>query len=125
MSQDGGAPDRLIWATRGRSWGFRFLLDAGLPDPLPTYERAFADLLDASTTWRRDNDVVALRLIDPEGRRDLAGRPIPHEFVLLDKLADEVNSVADGLTLVWPRVDATYARVWQAIDPPKRVDLEF
>ena len=30
---------RLIWATRGRSWGFRFLLKGGLSDPLMAYER--------------------------------------------------------------------------------------
>ena len=43
MSPDPGRLDRLIWATRGRSWGFRFLLNAGLPDPLADYERSFAD----------------------------------------------------------------------------------
>lgn len=125
MSPGSRAPDRLIWATRGHSWGFRFLLDAGLDDPLPRYQEAFADLADSSTVWRRDRGVVALRLIDPEGRRDLAGRPIPHEFVVFDELADQVDSTTDGLTLVWPRVAAAYAQVWNAVDPPERVDLSF
>ena len=39
----------LIWATRGRTWGFRFLLDGGQADPLTTYERAFARLPDELT----------------------------------------------------------------------------
>ena len=34
----------LIWATRGRTWGFRFLRDGGLEDPLDTYEEAFAGI---------------------------------------------------------------------------------
>ena len=32
----------LIWATRGRTWGFRFLRDGGFPDPLPVYDLAFS-----------------------------------------------------------------------------------
>ena len=31
----------LIWATRGRTWGFRFLLDGEYASPLATYESAF------------------------------------------------------------------------------------
>ena len=45
-------PDSVIWATRGRTWGFRFLLDAGLSDPLADYERAFGDLRGAPTASR-------------------------------------------------------------------------
>lgn len=47
-------PTRLIWATRGRSWGFRFMLDGGLSDPLPDCERAFGDVKDAPTAWLQE-----------------------------------------------------------------------
>jgi hypothetical protein len=107
----------LIWATRGRTWGFRFLLDAGQSDPLPAYERAFGDLSDAPTAWHRQNEEVALRIPDPLGRRDSAGRVIPHEFVLFGDLAVAVDSVEDGLKMVWPLVSEMYAAVWEIPNP--------
>ena len=33
---------RFIWATRGRTWGFRFLRRGGLEDPLGVYEATFS-----------------------------------------------------------------------------------
>lgn len=108
----------IMWATRGRNWGFRFLFDAGLSDPLPDYERAFGDLRDEPTAWRRHDGCVALRIPDPLGRRDSAGRVIPHEFVLYGDLAATVESVDDGLRKVWPLVSEVYASVWDASTPP-------
>lgn len=117
--------ERLIWATRGRAWGFRFLLDAGLRDPLAEYERVFADLGDEQATWRRTEGKVALRFPDPLGRRDSARRLIPHEFVVFGDLADEIESVEDGLQRVWPLVAEAYARVWEGEGPPSPADLRF
>src|SRR6476661_3454327 len=96
-STEPAKPNRLIWATRGRSWGFRFLLAGGLSDPLADYERAFADLEPEPAAWRRTDAVVALRIPDPDGRKDAAGRDIPHEFVVFGDLADRIESVEDGL----------------------------
>ena len=110
--------DTMIWATRGRAWGFRFLLNAGLSDPLPDYERAFADLGDESATWRRQEGHVALRFPDPLGRQDSAGRVIPHEFVLFGDAAVGVDSVEDGQNKVWPLVSDRYAQIWEAPNAP-------
>jgi hypothetical protein len=55
---------------------------------------------------------VALRFPDPEGRKDFAGRVIPHDFVLFSPLADGVDSVDDGLQLVWPLVADEFEREW-------------
>lgn len=118
-------PSNLIWATRGRSWGFRFLLNAGFPDPLPEYERAFQDLEDDPTAWRRGAGHVALRLADPLGRRDAAGRVIPHEFVILGDLANSIASAEDGVRELWPMVAGAYAGVWDAEEPPSFADLRF
>jgi hypothetical protein len=118
-------PERFIWATRGRFWGFRFLLRGGLSDPLLAYERSFAGLDDKPATWRRAAGTVALRFPDPMGRRDASGRVIPHEFVVFGKLADEIESVEDGLTHIWPLVAEAYARVWNAERPPSASDLRL
>jgi hypothetical protein len=125
VSLDQDLPEGLIWATRGRAWGFRFLLNGGLSDPLLDYERIFADLEDEPTAWRRTAGRVALRFPDPLGRRDTAGRVIPHEFVVFGDLADEIDSVEDGLQQVWPRVAEAYARVWDTDGPPSVADLRF
>lgn len=122
---DHGAPENLIWATRGRSWGFRFLLDGGLPDPLPEYERHFASSVDAAEIWLRAAAGVALRFPDPLGRRDSAGRVIPHEFVVMGDLADGIHSVESGLDTIWPLVAGTYARIWEAEKAPTSADLCF
>jgi hypothetical protein len=122
---DDGLRERLIWATRGRSWGFRFLLRGGLADPLLVYEQSFADLADEPTACHHAVGNVALRFPDPLGRRDASGRVIPHEFVVVGDLAGEVGSVADGLQRVWPLVAEAYARVWDAERPPSDADLRL
>jgi hypothetical protein len=110
----------LIWATRGRSWGFRFLRSGGFEDPLTVYETAFSGVEDRSEACRRLAEtatlpeMVALRFPDPSGRRDQAGRVIPHDFVVLRPLADEVDSVEDGRQLIWPLVARDFERVWGA-----------
>lgn len=125
MSRDPDRPEGLIWATRGRSWGFRFLLNGGLPDPLLEYERIFTNLKDEPTAWHRADGRVALRFPDPVGRRDSAGRVIPHEFVVFGGFSEEIESVEDGRDKVWPRVAGAYARVWDAESPPSGGDLRF
>ncbi|WP_243073678.1 hypothetical protein [Microbacterium sp. SS28] len=106
--------DPFLWATRGKRWGFRFLRDGGLPDPLPIYENAFAGVGGKREVCLRVGGDVVLRFPDPEGRTDAAGRVIPHSFVIFPPLADEVHSLDDGLRLVWAQVSAEFARDWDA-----------
>ncbi|WP_402463708.1 hypothetical protein [Isoptericola aurantiacus] len=113
----------LIWATRGRSWGFRFLLDGGYADPLDAYERAFAGTGDTESTVQRLDGRVALRLPDPDGRRDHAGRVIPHDVVVPPPLANDVRSVEDGLTVIWPLLAGAFAAVWEQERPPRREEI--
>jgi len=108
----------LIWATRGRAWGFRFLRTAGVLDPLPVYEAAFAGVDDVPRVWRQNVDNVALRFPDPAGRRDRAGRLIPHDFVVLGLLSSKVRSVDDGILEVWPLVEERFLNVWDKDKAP-------
>lgn len=109
----------MLWATRGRRWGFRLLLTGGVNDPLRQYEVAFAGSADEPYLFQRPAPgVVALRFPDPDGRQDESGRVIPHEFVLLGGLGDDVQTPEGGQKLVWPIVAATYASVWDSAQPP-------
>lgn len=102
----------LIWATRGQAWGFCFLRDGGFEDPLTVYENAFSGVEGEEEICRHVGEKVVLRFPDPEGRRDRAGRTIPHDFVIFGDLADEIHSVAEGRRLIWPRVAAQFADDW-------------
>ncbi len=109
----------MIWATRGRTWGFRFLRDGGLADPLPTYQRYFPVTAGDPAPVRHIDGVAALRLEDPEGRRDRSGRAIVHEFIVDGDLADRIVSEDDTIEIVWPLVRDTYAAVWNLPEPPE------
>ncbi|GAB3318850.1 hypothetical protein GCM10027451_38080 [Geodermatophilus aquaeductus] len=114
----------LIWATRGRNWGFRFLRNDTSGDPLVFYDTAFSGVEDAPETCRRvggagsQPEMVALRFPDPEGRRDRAGRVIPHDFVVFDALVGDVDSVEVGRQRIWPLVADEFARLWELPAPP-------
>lgn len=84
---------KIIWATRGKTWGYKFLLDGQFADPLPVYERAFSGAEDEPEVFRRIKGGVALRFPDPEGRQDSSGRVIPHEFIILGPSAERARSL--------------------------------
>lgn len=115
---------KLIWATRGHSWGFRFLLDGGFADPLAVYERAFAALEDERTVCRRAGGRLALRFPDPLGRKDAAGRVIPHDFVVPGAAAQDVGSVEEGIRVIWPLVAHGYEHVWLDKQPPSAGSIQ-
>ncbi|MFD2839737.1 hypothetical protein ACFSYH_04035 [Populibacterium corticicola] len=103
----------MIWATRGYSWGFRFVRNGGFDDPLREYERSFSSASGSGEYFERASDRVVLRFLDPEGRKDRSGRPIPHEFVLFGTETSTVNSLEDGIREVWPLVAQEYERIWK------------
>lgn len=113
---------RFIWATRGRTWGFRFLRRGGFIDALPEYSAAFAEFEGASQMWNRDGGVIALRFEDPLGRKDRAGRVIPHDFVIFGAEAIDVDSLSSGINLVWPLVEDEYAHNYDLPEPIARED---
>ena len=109
--------NRLIWSTRGESWVFRFLLDGGYSDPLPVFETAFQNHWDEREFFRKDSRGIALRFPDPHGRRDRAGRVIPHEFVIEGPDADEIGTFDQAKDYVWNQVGDDYALIWDQADP--------
>lgn len=107
----------FLWATRGREWGFRFLLKGGLSDPLPTYEAAFGDPESSGEMLQRTSRTIAVRLDDPLGRKDRSGRLIQHDFVLLPPLPKDLRTLDDARRILWPLVDERYEQIWDAESP--------
>lgn len=105
----------LIWATRGRHWGFRFLYSGGYGDPLVEYDKVFDLAGSEDELFVPSGPRAALRFPDPLGRTDRAGRVIPHEFVLDSTIA---SSLDDARAAVWPLVANHYAAIWDAEEPP-------
>lgn len=50
---------------------------------------------------------------------------IPHEFVVVGETADAINSVGDGIAVLWPIVERAYDRVWDAVNAPSADDVFF
>lgn len=106
-----------LWATRGHGWGFRFLINASGLDPLLEYRPAFAGLEGRDEAYREHNGLVSLRFPDPLGRRDRAGRVIPHEVLLDGDDAVLATSLESGVGHVWPVLAEKYADVYMAEVP--------
>lgn len=102
----------MIWATRGKSWGFRFLRDGGFRDPLPEYERAFEGHFYESQLWLPQSSYVALRFTDPLGRQDLAGRIITHDFVVYKAPSEFHEGFQSAQQAAWSLVASEYLDLW-------------
>jgi hypothetical protein len=113
---------RFIWATRGRTWGFRFLTTGGFIDPLPEYDRAFSSIEEGPAVFHHLGETITLRFPDPLCRTDISGRTIPHDFVIFDQLASTASSVEEGRNLVWPLVEELYCSVWDCAEPQRFVE---
>lgn len=110
---------KIIWSTRGRTWGFRLLRTAGLAKPLASLEEALAHLDDDQEGWCWLGDRGALRFLDPRQRRDLAGRIIPHELVVFAPHASGSDSFDDVRQRVWAEVADEFERIYAEPEPPR------
>lgn len=108
----------LIWTTRGRTWGHRFLRSGGSHDPLVDRDRAFQGNEDQTEVCHHRGETLALRFKDPEGRHDEAGRPIVHEIVAKGRDVKNVRSLQEGIAAYWPQLADEYAQVWNSELPP-------
>jgi hypothetical protein len=102
----------FIWATRGRTWGFRFLRSGGLANPLEAYEAAFTGSDGVPFAFTPRAGTLAVRFPDPEQRKDRAGRVIPHEFVVLAPDHRRFSNCESARAELWREVEDEYASIW-------------
>ena len=108
----------MIWATRGWDWGFRFLRDGGVDDPLDLYDAVFATAGEGPTLLVNRDGYTGLRFPDPKGRTDRSGRLIPHEFVLWAGMGGDVTTAEAGRDFICPLVEHEYDSKWLTPTPP-------
>lgn len=109
---------RFLWATRGRVWGFRFLSTGDLRSPLAKYQEVFAGREFTPDLFERIGTVIGLRFEDPLGRVDRSGRVIPHDFIVIEGFAKEMNSLEAARDALWPLVESEYASIYDLTAPP-------
>lgn len=102
----------IMWATRGKNWGFRFLADGAENDPLPTYRKAFENRELEREFIRTSPEFTAARIDDLLDRTDDFGRTIPHDFVLRGQFAEGINTLEDVREIIWPLVAQQYEDIW-------------
>lgn len=107
----------IIWATRGKNWGFRFLSDGGEIDPLPSYLSAFENMETAGEFIRNQGGIVAARIFDPLGRQDHSGRVILHDFILRGSMSEGISTIDDVKAHIWPVVAEQYLESWRRLEP--------
>jgi hypothetical protein len=108
----------IIHATRGKNKGFSFYDKGGLTEALDEYTSAFGSDSEGGTLFKRvgnNGEKVAARFNDPDGRKDRAGRVIPHEVILPEPLAKGVTNLDEAIAKVWPMIKDT---VESRYDPP-------
>jgi hypothetical protein len=105
-------PTSVIHGSRGKDVGFRFIKRGGVPDPMTEYMQAFDGHTGGDHFKRFGDGKIAARFSDPEGRRDFAGRIIPHEVIIPKSMTDGINSLDDVVKNIWPTLkpehDAMY-----------------
>lgn len=107
----------IIWSTRGRDWGHRFIRRGGSADPLVDRDRAFEGADVGREVCHRNGKTLALRFMDPEGRLDAAGRPIVHELVVEGPESVSVTSLEEGISEFWPGLAEEYSRIYDGSGP--------
>jgi hypothetical protein len=121
--------DSILWSTRGYNWGFRFPLQPqkygkDCQDWLGHYEKMFEPFGDDDNRVvngylnidNKEIPFIAVRFKDPEERKDISGRIIPHEVAIIgDDTQNLINLNSFELqNAVWFLVSDTYSKIYQA-----------
>jgi hypothetical protein len=115
-------PEHILWSTRGLDWGFSLVLVPKLKcqDWLRVRDAIFGGSSNDGDFFKRDSiglcgsreEYAAVRFLDPKGRKDRAGRVIPHEFVIFGPSSNPFN---DGATLkeaAWKQAESCYKEIF-------------
>lgn len=102
-------PTDIIHASRGKTKGFRFFRTGGTDSYFTHHTRAFQDKEEDNVFKRFPDGKIAASFLDPEGRRDRHGRPIPHEVVIPIGMTGGINNLDDVRSKIWPLIKPTYS----------------
>jgi hypothetical protein len=103
-------PTDIIHATRGKHRGFGILRHGGINNPVAEMDKAFGGNESAGYFKRYGDHLekVAGSFPDPQGRKDFAGRTIPHVVILPKGMSEGVNNIDDLQKKAWPLIKDTF-----------------
>jgi hypothetical protein len=102
-------PITVMHLSRGKNKGFRFYNDGQSPSPLSEYDKGFEGHQESASHFKKYDGKIAATFLDPEGRKDRAGRPIPHQVIIPKSMADGIDNVNDVVTKIWPIIKEDYS----------------
>lgn len=109
-------PTDVIHATRGKNQGFQFRKNGGLSDPFVEWSKNDSGH-GAGPSFLRYGDKgekVIGTYLDPLGRKDRAGRVIPHSVILPKHLADNVHNADDLIRVSWPLIKDDFDKFYDS-----------
>lgn len=116
-------PTDLIYGTRAKYHGFTLLKKGDTPDVLSIFEKGLGrDRLDVDNFFEKfDGGKIAASFLDLQGRKDFAGRVIPHMIIIPADKAQGINSIDDVKTKIWPTLEKTYQAFYDQYEKPSYV----
>ena len=110
-------PVDIAYSSRGRNRGYGFLRDGGMKGTSEEFVEAGLDRVDTTSSFKRygkNNEKVAARFPDPEGRKDFSGRPIGHDVILPKSMAKDVHSIDDVIDVAWPKIKDIFGAYYES-----------
>ena len=101
-------PIDVIHGTRGKNKGFTFLKKGGVPTFLEEYETMFGVDSSESNIFKRQGGKIGASFLDPDGKKDFAGRVIPHQIIIPKSMTQGINSLDDVKSKIWPLLKDQY-----------------
>lgn len=104
-------PTSILHTSRGKNKGFRFYQQGGTPDYFNLWSRHFEAhgfQREGDIFEKLPNGMVAAAFADPKGRKDAAGRVIPHQVLVPGYLTKGINTLSDVVKEIWPMLEDAY-----------------
>ncbi len=100
-------PTGIIHQAKGFREDFHFRLNGGLKQPSREFDAAgLLNPYENRKFWRygKDDEKIAARFVNPEGKLDAFGRPLHHSLVVPKHLAKGINNIDDVVEKIWPLI---------------------
>lgn len=110
-------PTGVMHSSRGIDKGFHFLQNGGLKNPLKELEAAGvgdSTPVGAFKRYGKNAEKVYVSFYDPLGRKDAAGRVIPHGVHLPKHLAEGINTQEDAVNRAWPLIKDSFDAMYKS-----------
>lgn len=103
-------PVAIVHSSRGRNRGYQFLQGGSMKSPEEEFVKAGLHEADVGFFKRYgdNNEKIAARFADPQGRKDFSGRLIGHDVVIPKEMSEGIRNIDDVVKLTWPKLQPLF-----------------